>query len=86
LYLSGAIGAVAGWFGLARLPRRRIRTILLASALPTVATVVLEMGGTMDPGNAGRALAGLPLGGAAGWLFVRMLREEVPPGAYAMIS
>ena len=85
LYLSGAIGAVAGWFGLARIPRR-IRTILLVSALPTAATVVLEMGVMMDPGNAGRALAGLPLGGAAGWLFVRMLREEAPPGAYAMIS
>jgi hypothetical protein len=41
-------------------PRGRV---IAAAAIPTVATVVLEYGGLVDPGLAGRALAAIPLGG-----------------------
>lgn len=85
LYVSGAAGAVLGWMGLARAPRRTRRLVLLA-AIPTVATVVAEWLGVAGSSNPVRALAALPLGAVAGWLFVRLLREEDRPTTCAMIA
>jgi uncharacterized membrane protein len=85
LYLSGAAGAALGWLGLAAVPRRT-RALVLAAAVPTVVTVVLEWAGAAAPTNAIRAAAALPLGGAAGWLFVRMLRAESSASTCATIA
>jgi hypothetical protein len=71
--------------GLARAPRRTRRLVLLA-AIPTVATVVAEWLGVAGSSNPVRALAALPLGAVAGWLFVRLLREEDRPTTCAMIA
>jgi uncharacterized membrane protein len=78
LYLSGAAGALAGWLGAARAPRRT-RAILAAAALPTILTFIAEWAGLAATSNAMRAAAALPLGAAAGWCFVRMLREHEQP-------
>jgi uncharacterized membrane protein len=78
LYISGSAGALIAWWR----PRRRAaqyrhaRLLLVAASLPTVATLVVEVLGLMYPSNAARALAALPLGAAAGWIFVRSLRAE----------
>jgi uncharacterized membrane protein len=85
LYLAGAAGAVAGWLGIAGVPRR-IRALLAAALLPTAVTLVAEWAGVAEPSNLVRAAAGLPLGGVAGWLFVRLLRHEGTPGTCAIIS
>ena len=76
LYLSGAVGAAAAWLaprGGWSMDARRARMIFAIAALPTVVTVALEYAGAAHPSNAVRAFASLPLGAAAGWLFVRML-------------
>ena len=70
LYVSGAAGALAAWMVLPLMPRRT-RAAILAAAVPTVATIVLESAGLAQPGNVARALAALPLGAACGWMFVR---------------
>lgn len=85
LYLAGMLGAVGGWIGLAGEPRR-VRVWLGMAALPTAATVIIEWSGLADPGNTGRALAALPLGAFAGWLFVRMLRAEARASTCATIG
>ncbi len=88
LYLSGAIAAAAAWLGLrptasARQARlrptasaRQARVLFAAAAAPTVLTVGAEWIGLASPSNLARAIASLPLGAAAGWLFVRMLLAE----------
>ncbi|HXG72246.1 MAG TPA: DUF2085 domain-containing protein [Gemmatimonadaceae bacterium] len=79
LYLSGAAGALIAWGVRARrLPARtpNMRWVLLIAALPTAATFTLEVLGFMAVSNALRATAALPLGAAAGWFFVRMLRYD----------
>ena len=75
LYLSGAIGALLGWAGRARHVRAS-RILLLAAAVPTAATWLLEILGVLPFSNAARFLAALPLGACAGWVFVRMLRYD----------
>jgi uncharacterized membrane protein len=85
LYVSGTLGAVAAWIGFARSPRRA-RMLLAIAALPTAISFVVEVAGVGLPSNAVRAIAALPLGGAAGWLFVRMLRAESAETTCAMIS
>jgi uncharacterized membrane protein len=79
LYLSGAAGALAAWLAWRR-PRtpRRTRTILVLAALPTVLSVAIEFFGLAHPSNIVRAVCALPLGVAAGWIFVRSLRAEAP--------
>jgi uncharacterized membrane protein len=80
LYASGALGAAAAWAS----ARRRLalpgaggtRLLLATAAAPTVATVALEWLGLVQPPNAARAIAALPLGAAAGWIFVRLLLAE----------
>ncbi|MBP1634408.1 MAG: putative rane protein [Acidobacteria bacterium] len=76
LYLSAAAGALAGlawpWprrvSNALRAPAFDWRPWLAAAALPTAATVALEWAGLWAPSNAARALAGVPLGAAAGLL------------------
>jgi uncharacterized membrane protein len=75
LYFSGAAGALAAWVGRRRVPKRT-RALLVAAAVPTAVTVALELGGLAHPSNVVRALSALPLGAAAGWVFVRLLRTE----------
>jgi len=85
LYLSGALGALLGWAGGARLPRRSRRMLALA-AMPTAASLAVEWLGMNGLSNLVRALAALSLGGATAWLFVRMLRSEARAGTYVMIA
>jgi uncharacterized membrane protein len=85
LYVSGAAGALAAWMVFPVMPRRT-RAAMIAAAIPTVATILLEWAGLAQPGNLTRAVAALPLGAACGWMFVRMLRAEAPPSTCAMIS
>ena len=80
LYASGAIAAVAAWLS-TRGPRVLItagtaRLAFAAAALPTVFTVALEWLRLAHPSNTARAIAALPLGAVAGWIFVRMLLIE----------
>ena len=85
LYVAGALGALIAWLGNPRIPADT-RALVLVAALPTVLTVAIEWIGLANPGNAARALAALPLGAAAGWLFVRMLRAEEQPDTCAIIT
>jgi len=78
LYVSGALGALAAWLTIPRMPRRT-RTAILAAAAPTIVTVVVEWAGLMQPGNVIRAVAAVPIGAACGWIFVRLLRAEAAP-------
>jgi uncharacterized membrane protein len=77
LYASGAAGALLGWTALAgRRRRARDRWLLLAAAVPTALTFTLEFAGLAAFSNIVRFAAALPLGLAAGWLFVAVLLDE----------
>ncbi len=80
LYASGAIGAVtAAVIGVpasSRSEDRNAAVVLALAALPTAFTVAMEWIGMLHPGGAARAVAALPLGIAAGWVFVRGLRSR----------
>ena len=78
LYVSGALGALAAWLTIPLMPRRT-RTAILAAAVPTIVTVVVEWAGVLQPGNVLRAVAAVPIGAACGWIFVRLLRAEAAP-------
>ena len=75
LYVSGAAGAVLAWPFNPR-PVRWARLALALVAIPTAATWALEAAGLIAFSNISRALAALPLGGVAGWVFVQMLRYD----------
>ena len=77
LYVSGAAGALIAWV-VSRRPRvpRRSRAVLIAAALPTALSVALEFMGLLYSSNTLRATAALPLGAAAGWIFIQSLRAE----------
>jgi uncharacterized membrane protein len=77
LYLSGAAAALAAWAGRRRpaMPRAT-RTVLALAAIPTALTFAVELAGLTYPSNTARAVSALPLGAAAGWIFVRSLRAE----------
>jgi len=85
LYLAGAAGALIAWLGRPR-PPSRTRAVLVLAALPTLATLAIEWAGLIDPGNVLRAAAAVPLGGVAGWVFVRLLRAEEQPGTCVIIT
>jgi uncharacterized membrane protein len=85
LYASGAAAALAAWLTVPVMPVRT-RMAIVAAAVPTLLTLVVEWAGLGQPGNAGRAVAALPLGAACGWVFVRMLRAEAAPSTCAIIS
>lgn len=77
LYLAGAAGALIACFR--RLPRamvHRTRTVLAVAALPTALTFALEFASLMPFSNVARAVAAIPLGLAAGWVFVGLLRYD----------
>jgi uncharacterized membrane protein len=77
LYLSGAAAALAAWSGRRRVAvPRATRTVLALAAIPTALTFAVELAGLVYPSNTVRALSALPLGAAAGWIFVRSLRAE----------
>ena len=87
LYISGALGSILGWSGRRRKPPQawstgrlqRVSTgavVFAISAVPTAVTFGLEFIGFMRFSNGARALAALPLGVVAGWVFVRMLRYD----------
>ena len=76
LYLSGALGVLAGWIFRLKPEATRARLLLLVAALPTAITWSLEFAGVMAFSNVARALAALPLGAVAGCLFIRMLRYD----------
>ena len=85
LYVAGALGALLGWLGTPRVPSRT-RLLVGMMAVPSAVTFGGEWLGVLQPGNALRAAAALPLGTCAGWLFVRLLRAEEQPGTCAIIS
>ena len=71
-------GALLGLFGAVRLFRgRAARFVLAAAALPTAATVLIELGGLVDPGNLVRATAAVPLGAAVCGFVAGAIRGEV---------
>ena len=74
IYVGASVAALAaGAFRLPVAPTRdphHARVLLLAAALPTVATLVYEWTTGDMPANAVRAAAGLPLGAAVAWLIV----------------
>jgi uncharacterized membrane protein len=76
LYFSGAVGALLGWIGLGRWRVASSRWLLAIAALPTAMTWGLEVAGLASFSNTARAVAAIPLGIAAGWLFIRMLRYD----------
>jgi uncharacterized membrane protein len=86
LYAGGALGSVLGWLVARRRLHASPRAVLLVAALPTAATLVAEWGGLPVVTNAGRAVAAVPLGAAAGWVFVRLLRAEARESTSAMIG
>lgn len=83
LYLSGAIGALAAWFGALTVAPRETRLLLVVAAVPTAVTVSLEFLGLIHPTNPVRAASALPLGAAAAWIFVRSLRADAEADARA---
>jgi len=81
LYASSALGALACFAAAAsrRVPgsgRTDARLVLAIAALPTAATVGLELARLAYPGNAVRALSALPLGFAAAWIVIGSLWTE----------
>lgn len=77
LYISGTAGAMLAWI-LSRRPRapRRTRIAIVLAAIPTVLSVSLEHLGLLYSSNTLRAISAVPLGAAAGWIFIQSLRAE----------
>lgn len=81
LYASSALGALTC---VAAALSRRVtgrgqadaRLMLAVAALPTAATVGLELAHLAYPGNAVRALSALPLGFVAAWMVIASLWTE----------
>lgn len=76
LYIGGALGSLLGWMAIARAGSTRTRVTLLLAAIPTALTWSLEAAGVAGFSNSARAVAAVPLGLAAGWVFVGMLRYD----------
>lgn len=80
LYAAGVAGALLGWTASARRRRpSRDRLLLLAAAFPTAITFSLEFIGLAAFSNISRFVAALPLGLAAGSVFIGALRAEGSP-------
>jgi uncharacterized membrane protein len=88
LYAAGASAAVVAMLPAVRrgegLDPRRARLAFALAAAPTIVTVAGESLGLFPTSNLARFTASLPLGAAAGWLFVRMLRAVGSPPARTM--
>ena len=82
LYASGAAGALiaclAGLSGAGRAPARSAAFAIAVASIPTALTVIAEWIGLVHPGGLTRAIAAVPLGAMAGWVFVRLLALEWP--------
>ena len=82
LYASGAAGALiaclAGLSGAGRAPARSAAFAIAVAAIPTALTLIAEWIGLVHPGGLTRAIAAVPLGAMAGWVFVRLLAVESP--------
>ena len=75
LYASALAGGFAALlFGTAALTRSRARMWLGLATVPTLVTVALELAGVAHPSNTTRMLSALPLGAAAAWLVIGVLR------------
>ena len=76
IYLGGAVAALIAPFRTTSVVSYGSPAlgILLCAALPTLATLVFEWTTGIAPSNAIRSLAGVPIGAAAAWLVVRVLR------------
>ena len=71
-------GALLGLLGAAgRIRGGPTRALLAAAAVPTGATLLLELSGVVDPGNAGRAAAAVPLGATVCCFVVGAIRGKV---------
>lgn len=68
---QGPIGAVRPFRG------RVAWAVPAAAALPTAATLLLEAGGLVDPGNLGRAASAVPLGAVACAFVAGVIRGRV---------
>ena len=85
IYVGAAGAAVAlafrgfGSLGIVRTPARgaipfgRMRTVLLASALPMAATMGYELVTGDAPGNWVRAVSGLPVGASVAWVVCSLM-------------
>ena len=67
IYVGSAVFALAGRL-LPRAERPAARAALIASAVPTAATLVFEWSTGQTPSNTTRALAGVPIGAAVAWV------------------
>ena len=86
LYASGAMGALAAHVaGVAHgeAVSRQARAVLAIAAVPTALTVAAEWTGLAHPTSALRAISAVPLGAAAGWIFVHGLLTD---GVHARVS
>ena len=76
---------LAAPFGLLLAARRRrsethreaVRLLLMASAVPTLVTVLLEVLRVWQPSGVVRALAAIPLGAAVAWIVGATLRADL---------
>lgn len=59
------------------LDARRAITMLLVASVPTILTLATGTAGLWDPSNVGRAIAGLPLGLAAGALLGAVASKDL---------
>jgi uncharacterized membrane protein len=71
LYLAAPIGAIAGLRGRRPLPARRARVWLIAAAIPSAVTLLVEWSAWFPVTSAARMAAALPLGAAIAWILVR---------------
>lgn len=74
LYVGAAIGAPIAVVTAAAMASARARAILAVAALPTLVTWSLEFAGVVPFSNVARFVAALPLGFAAAWLVLGVLR------------
>jgi uncharacterized membrane protein len=78
LYLSAAAAAPLALLLAGPLAVRRARVMVLLASLPTLLTWGAEVAGLAHPSNLSRAAAAVPLGAAAAWLVIGILRDGMP--------
>ena len=62
-------------------PLRRLRTILIVAAVPTLVTVAVEVMGIAEPTNLVRAVSALPLGCGVAWVVGLSLAGRIDEAA-----
>lgn len=81
LYASALAGALLALGSGRRRVGHATRRVLALAAAPTAASWVLEFAGAIRTSNLQRALLAVPLGVAAGWVAIALLREDRSPSA-----